>query len=601
MDAPQRRTMLDSPPETPSASCPGRLLVVDDDVNNCAALARRLRQRGYIVEVAGNGSQALERMPGTRFDLVLFDQMMPGMSGIEVLRRLRSRYSQSELPVIMLTGVDESKLLVEALGVGANDYVVKPADSRVIAARISSQLTRSEADRAAKVLDPLTGVGTRQFLLDRAAEALARPEAEPGTLAVILLDLHDHQTIAGTFGVEKGNEVLRHIAGCLKTFLAEPGMSPDSYTVARLESQFVVLFDGTLNHRRYPTPERLAEELLLWLTAPLGPGGSRHEIRANIGIAVDDGTNRSTEELLLDASLAADYARELGDNRWHKFDPEIRERAKARLSVENDLHHAIERGELLLVYQPKVDLATREIVGFESLLRWKRPGIGCMLPSEFIHTAEQTDLILSIGVWVVQQACRQLKAWQNTFPGDKPLTMSVNLSARQLADPDLIESVRRSLAETGIPPDTLCFELTESALISEIESARDTLAGIRTLGVRLELDDFGTGYSSLSYLRSFSFDSLKIDRSFLSRIGSDSETKTIVGMIVNLAHALKMGVVAEGVEDAQQVAEAQRLGCDTAQGFYFSKGLEKVDAERLLSETRRHNVAGLAPCSLTTE
>jgi EAL domain-containing protein (putative c-di-GMP-specific phosphodiesterase class I) len=187
---------------------------------------------------------------------------------------------------------------------------------------------------------------------------------------------------------------------------------------------------------------------------------------------------------------------------------------------------------------------------------------------------------------VVEQACRQLKIWQTKFPRDRPLTMNVNLSVKQLADPDLVGCVRRSLVETGIRPETLNFELTESALITEIESARETLARLRSLGVGLKLDDFGTGYSSLSYLRTFQFDSLKIDRSFVNKVASDPETSAIVAMIVHLAHALNMNVVAEGIEDQQQLAEAVRLGCDTAQGYYFSVALEKDDAERLLSETR---------------
>jgi diguanylate cyclase (GGDEF)-like protein len=565
-----------------------RLLLVDDEPNNRAALARRLTQKGYIVDVAGDGPQALARIPDGCYDLVLLDQMMPGMSGIEVLRRLRSRYSQSELPVIMVTGVDQSKVVVEALSLGANDYVVKPVDSQVVAARIQSQLARSEADRAKRVLDPLTGLGTRQLLLDRAADALGRPGPEPGALAVILLDLDDFKAINDSFGAEAGNQILEQVAGRLKSSLAASGILPGWYTIARIGSQFVVLLDALLDRSSHDRPERLAEELLSTFAAPLCFDGLRHEISASIGVVVDDGRTRIAEELLRDAGLAACHARELGKNRWRKFDPMMRERAQARASIASDLYHAVERGELLAVYQPEVDLVTREIVGFECLLRWRRPGLGCLMPSEFIHAAEQTNLIVSIGAWVVEQACRQLKVWQTKFPRDKPLTMNVNLSVRQLADPELVNCVQRSLMETGIPPETLCFELTESALITEIESARDTLARLRSLGVGLKLDDFGTGYSSLSYLRSFQFDSLKIDRSFMSKVASDPETNAIVAMIVHLAHALNMNVVAEGVEDAQQVAESVRLGCDTAQGYYFSVALEQDDAERLLSETRNN-------------
>ncbi|HEX4133287.1 MAG TPA: EAL domain-containing protein [Bryobacteraceae bacterium] len=582
-----------APPATPPVSpravssrgafpAPGssRLLVVDDEANNRAALARRLTQKGYIVDVAGDGPQALERIPSGRYDLVLLDQMMPGMSGMEVLRRLRSKYSQSELPVIMVTGMDQSKLVVEALRLGANDYVVKPVDSQVVAARIQSQLARSEADRAIRVVDALTGLGTRQLLLDRAAEALVRSES--GSLAVILLNLDDHKALADSFGAEAGNQILRQVAGHLKSSMGEAGLAPDAYTIARMDNQFFVL----LNHIGIDRTEHLADQILSSVARPVHFEGLDHEISASVGIAIDDSHSRIPQELLHDAGLAANQSRELGKNRWQRFDTGMRERAQARMSIASDLHHAIARGELVAAYQPEVDLLTKEIIGFECLLRWRRPGLGCLMPSEFIHTAEQTNLIISIGAWVVEQACRQLKVWQTKFPRDKPLTMNVNLSVKQLADPDLINCVRRVLTETGIPPETLCFELTESALITEVESARDTLSRLRSLGVGLKLDDFGTGYSSLSYLRSFQFDSLKIDRSFVSKVTSDPETNAIVAMIVHLAHALNMNVVAEGLEDAQQVAEAVRLGCDTAQGYYFAAALERDEADRLLSEAR---------------
>ncbi len=584
-------TPLDAPPRTFPAPGSSRLLVVDDEVNNRAALARRLTQKGYIVEVAGDGPQALARIPQGRYDLVLLDQMMPGMSGIEVLRRLRSTYSQSELPVIMVTGIDQSQTVVEALRLGANDYVVKPVDAMVVAARIQSQLARSEAERVMRVVDPLTGLGNRQLFLDRAADALGRP-GESGLLAVMLLDLDDFQAINDSFGSEAGNQVLEQVAGRVKRSLAESGIAPDQYIIARIGGgQFVVLLER-VGHDR---PEQLAEELLFTFAAPVYFGGLKHEISANIGVVVDNSRERIAEDLLRDAGLAAGRARELGKNRWEMFDSGMLDRAQSRMSTAIDLSHAVERGELLAVYQPEIDLATRQIIGFECLLRWRRPGLGCLPPSEFIATAEQTNLIIPIGAWVVEHACRQLKIWQTKFPRAKPLTMNVNLSVKQLADPGLVGCVQRALLETGIQPETLSFELTESALITEIEPAREMLLRLQSLGVGLKLDDFGTGYSSLSYLRTFQFDSLKIDRSFMSKVASNPETNAIVAMIVHLAHAFKMNVVAEGIEDQQQLAQAERLGCDTAQGYYFSVPLENDDVERLLSEERNSTCAASRP------
>jgi diguanylate cyclase (GGDEF)-like protein len=583
-----RSRQIDAADPTPLVTSSARLLVVDDDANSRIALARRLTQQGYEVETAGDGPHALARVPNGRYELVLLDYMMPGMSGLEVLRRLRQTYSQSELPVIMVTGIDESQTVVEALRLGANDYVVKPVDALVVAARVESQLARSEADRAVRITDPLTGLGNRQLFVDRVTSAVGHPGIlEQGALAVILVDLDDFNAINDSFGSDAGTQILRQVAGRLQNSLVKSDTAPGTYTLSRLGGgQFVIL----LEHTSEDYPERLAQELLRTFSAPLHFGDLQHEINASVGVVVDGGRERGAEGLIRDAGLAASQARELGKNRWRKFDPAMFERLQARMSIAIDLKHAIGRGELLNVYQPEIDLATGEIVGFESLLRWRRAGAACLPPSEFIDTAEQTDLIVPIGAWVIEQSCRQLKAWHTKFPRSRPLTMNVNLSVRQLADPDLVGCVQRSLKEFGVPPETLSFELTESSLITEVESASETLVRLRALGVRLKLDDFGTGYSSLSYLRAFQFDSLKIDRSFLSKVVSDPETSAIVAMIVHLAHALNMNVVAEGIENPQQLAEAVRLGCDTAQGFHFSAALEKDDAEQLLYEPRKRHL-----------
>ena len=276
-------------------------------------------------------------------------------------------------------------------------------------------------------------------------------------------------------------------------------------------------------------------------------------------------------------------ARREGRNRWETFNPQLRRRAHVRMAMAIDLHQALERDQMEVFYQPIVDLRTRCAVGFEALLRWRHPQYGLIQPLDFISIAEDTGLIVPLGNWVLRQAATQLKTWQTKYPRTAPLSMNVNVSVKQLAGPQLAEAVKGVLAETGIAPETLNLEITESALIPELDSVQKTLEGLRALHIGLKLDDFGTGYSSLSCLRTLRFDSLKIDRSFIQRLNVDAESRAIVETILNLASSLRMTVVAEGVQDEEQRVTLVKLGCETGQGFLFSKPVAAAAAERALA------------------
>ncbi len=571
-----------------SASIPtnaGRVLLVDDSAHGRAALARRLTGHGYRIEEAHNGPEALSKVRQFSYDLVLLDQMMPGMSGMEVLRRLRSAHSQSELPVIMVTGVQQSEFVAEALRSGANDYVTKPVDALIVAARIQSQIARCESERMFRVTDPVTGLGNRQLVIERTADLSRAREDKWLGLSLILLSLDRFEEINVGFGCSTGDAIVREVGRRLENCLAASSRQPGTYWTARIGGGDFAVLLGCLAAEE---SANLAEALLCELRAPIVVSGFRHEMSASVGIVHERRREYTAEDLIGDADLAAQRAREKGGFRWEIFNPVMRERVRTHVSVAMGLSHAIERAELLPVYQPEVDLRTGEIVGFECLLRWQRPDYGCLSPAEFIATAEQTNLIRPIGAWLTRQACQQLAGWQSRFPRATPLSMNVNLSVRQLSDPDLIPCAARALAESGIPPASLGFELTETALATELDSAAEVLRNLRSLGVGLKLDDFGTGYSSLSYLLSFCFDGLKVDRSFISRLPSDAETEAIVAMMVHLAHGLGMKVVAEGIENPHQLEAAQRIGCDTAQGYYFARPVEAENIEWLLS----HNYGG---------
>jgi len=554
------------------------LLVVDDNPQNRDLLLRRLTGSGYLVEVAEDGAEALAKINRAHYDLVLLDQVMPGMSGLDLLRLLRATHSPSQLPVIMVSALNDSGAIVDAFDLGANDYVVKPIDLRVMNARIQTQLLRSQAERQDRLLDPLTGLGNRAMFLGQLEQALGRHS--PGeSLTVLLLDLDGFQNLNDNLGHQAGDQALVEAAARFRRIITESAIHP-SCALARVGSdEFAFLLEATPVEQA----EALAKTLLSSLSRSFGLGNSQVSVSACAGIARCASPQTVATELLRDARVAMFEARREGRSRWETFDPQLRHRAHIRMAMAIDLHQALERNQMEVFYQPIVDLRTGCAAGFEALLRWRHPQYGLIQPLDFIPLAEDTGLIVPLGNWILRQAATQLKTWQTNFPRAAPLSMNVNVSMKQLAGTQLSKAVENVLAETGIAPETLNLEITESALIPELDSVQKILSGLRALHVGLKLDDFGTGYSSLSCLRTLRFDSLKIDRSFIQRLNVDPESCSIVETILNLARGLRMTVVAEGIQNEEQRATLLRLGCETGQGFLFSKPVAAPAAERALT------------------
>jgi len=557
---------------------PCRLLVVDDNSENRDLLLDRLAHSGYQVETADTGADALEKINHAHYDLVLLDQLMPGMTGLDLLRLLRATYSPSQLPVIMLSAVDNSAAIVDALGQGANDYVVRPLDLPVMDARIQTQLSRSQAERQDRQMDPLTGLGNRAMFLVQLGDALAQQHPEK-SLAVLLLDLDGFQILNDNLGHQAGDHALIEAVARFRQVITESAMHPAPLLARVGADEFAFLLDGAPAEQ----VEALARTLLACLSRPFLLDGSQVSVSACAGIAFRSNPDTRAAELLRDARVTMFEARREGRNRWESFDPQLRHRAHIRMAMAIDLHQAIERNQMEVFYQPIVNLQSRCAVGFEALLRWRHPQYGLIQPLDFIPIAEDTGLIIPLGNWVLQRAATQLKTWQTVFPLTPALSMNVNVSVKQLMGPQLAQAVAGVLAETGIPPDTLNLEITESALIPELDSVQNILSGLRALHVGLKLDDFGTGYSSLSCLRTLQFDALKIDRSFVQRLNVDAESCAIVETILTLASSLRMSVVAEGIQTEEQRATLLRLGCETGQGFLFSKPVAAEAAERALA------------------
>jgi len=425
--------------------------------------------------------------------------------------------------------------------------------------------------------DALTGLAGRAGFRERLAEAVERDT--PGRVAILFLDLDGFKEINDSLGHDAGDHLLLRVAERLRRLLPAPTV------VARLGGDEFAVIVVAENAR--DDAELTAMEIVAALAEPIDVDDRQLYVSASIGIAsaADAG---DIEQLMRDADLAMYRAKDAGGNGYAAYETSMHDAVVRRLELATDLRLALERDELVLHYQPKVDLRTGEIVGFEALVRWQHPVRGMVPPLDFIGVAEATGLIVPLGRWVLTEACRQAVAW------DRPLRMAVNLSVRQFEAGDVAGMVAGVLAETGLPPGRLVLEMTESALLTDTDENLERLVRLKALGVQLAMDDFGTGYSSLAYLRRFPMDVLKIDRSFVDRLGGADEDEALVRTIVRLGQRFGMRTVAEGIENETQLSILREMGCDFAQGYLLSRPIPAPDATALLEKGLPGRVASTA-------
>jgi len=584
------------------------ILVVDDTPENLRLLSTMLTHEGFYVRKALSGQMALTAVDAQLPDLILLDIMMPEMDGYTVCQQLKADPTTQDIPVIFLSALDDALDKVKAFQVGGTDYITKPFQVEEVLARIRHHLALQVANREIRQLnvhleervrertqqlesahaqllklvlsDSLTQLPNRAALIEQLDVLLHRASLNSAyQFAVILLDCDRFKIINDSLGHETGDQLLIEISHRLQKLLQPSDM------LARLGGDEFAIVVTTLKSKEDST--QFASQILKVLVEPFELKGLQIFVNVSIGIVIGNSTYDNPEHVLRDADTAMYYAKASGKAQYRLFESSMHDSAIRFLQIETDLRRAIQEQEFVLHYQPIISLKSGQIVGLEALVRWQHPQQGMISPVEFIPIAEETGLIQHIGLLVLQQACRQLRSWQIQNLVSPDLSMSVNLSACQFAQPNLTEQVYQILQETELNPYCLKLEITESAIMGNPRSAADILHNFRRRHIQLSMDDFGTGYSSLSYLHSFPMDNLKIDRSFIQGSGELSSAQGLVPIIVAIAKRMNMRVIAEGIETPTQLEQLRSLNCDYGQGYLFSKPLEPSQVLDLIASDPR--------------
>jgi diguanylate cyclase (GGDEF)-like protein len=582
-------------------------LIAEDEPDFRHSLQFILVQWGYEVQTVSDGHTALEILRCDPPDVALLDWMMPGLSGVEICREFRALRGKRFPYLILLSARTRTEDVVAGLDAGADDYVTKPVDFLELRARLQVgfrmvklqqelgqranelevtlaeiqqlQAVADEARRREHFLafhDSLTCLPNRQLFFDRLSNAIHGCHRSGQIVAVCLLDLDGFKLINDGIGHAAGDQVLQATGQRLQSCLR------DGDTVARLGGDEFALVVGNLT--RVADVITIAEKVLHRLSEIFVVEGQHCQIGASIGISLCPPDGLDVETLVKRADLAMYRAKRLGKNRFMLYDLAMDARLQGQVSLEHELRSAVGRSDFVMHYQPQVNMSTGALTGMEALLRWQHGMNGLVPPEDFIPLAEETGLIIPIGAWALRTACKHHMAWKR-FNGPH-LRMAVNLSARQFRCVHLVETVAEILEETRFDPQCLELEITESVAMQNLDHSIATMSRLKDMGVRLAVDDFGTGYSSLSYLKRFPIDLLKIDRSFIEGIPQDPDNVAITEAIICLAHTLKLGVVAEGVETHAQWEFLRDLECDEAQGFLLSPPIPPDGLGAILSAGR---------------
>ena len=570
---------MHQPPALPNRSSNIDVLLVEDSAADADLVREALSDSGahrFQITQAARLSDALARLQEHAYDIVLLDLSLPDQQGLHTLQQAHG--AASGVPIVVMTGLDDEAVALKAVQCGAQDYLVKgEVESRNLARTLRHAIERQqmfmelkrshEREHYLATRDPLTGLPNRQLFFDHLGQALAHADRGGHSLAILFLDIDRFKNVNDSLGHSIGDQLLQQLAkrlsSCVRVGDATARLGGDEFTITMSDFS------------RVQDVGRVAQKLLGMLSQPCVIENHEICVTASIGIALYPSDGRDYRTLIKNADAAMYAAKQQGRSTFRFYTPAMNALACERMLLEGKLRGALDRNELRVYYQPEVHVGSGEIIGVEALLRWQCPGQGLLLPADFMPLAEETGLIVPMSEWVLRTACQQNKAWQKG--GYPPIRVAVNLSPRQLNQNDFERTVTEALNESGMDAGSVELEFPEGRMALEGGLDTERLLRLKSIGVRLAVDDFGTGYSSFGALKSLPFDVLKIDQSFIRGVTSDPQDAAITAAMIDLAGALGLDCVAEGVETLHQLEFLKSHNCSHMQGYLFSHPVPPED------------------------
>ncbi len=567
-----------------------KILIIEDEENTSSIIATFLSDEGHECIEAPDGLKGIELAEQVLPDLIICDVQMPGLNGLAVLEKLSSIPITADIPFIFLTGNTSPEDIRRGMTFGADDYLCKPFNGDDLVNAVNARLKKNQAQKekrkeaveqtrqeVTRVIshDTLTGL-PNHLALPKAFTMIADSNTKNCGIGMLLIGIDRLRHVNETFGRAGGDHVVVGVTERIR------GSMRHSDSLFRGESDtFIILIP---NLKRQDDLQELVRRIFRGMSSHFEFDKKELHITVSMGGSFCPPGSLNWRMVLDQAQLAQRYARDSGGNGFQCYNPDMKKLALDRLTLEGYLAKAKDRNEFYVVYQAKADAVTNRIEGMEALLRWKHSELGNVPPGQFVPIAEDNGLILQIGEWILETACRRTKKWKDD--GFGALKVAINVSGRQLEPQNLPAVVEKVLHETKLPPECLELEVTESVLVKNPSAAAAQLTILKSKGITIAIDDFGTGYSSLNYLRQFPVDTLKLDQAFVRNIGANASDLEIVSTIIKMAHNLKLKVVAEGVETRDQLTCLQILGCDQYQGYLLSKPIEVEAFNQFLAERK---------------